>query len=362
MNIISDPNRDVRSSNHQSGGYEWWYFDGISEDGRYSFVIIFYEGNPFSTRYNASILDKDSAPVPTEYPAISISVYDQDTPIFYSFTEFNQENCQFDADRPFVNLASHEMEGFVQGQKTAYDIKLRETLPNGDTIDGEITFESSLTNKSLFDQSVEESSGHYWNLVQPRADISVDMTLQTENEVPKEITFRGRGYHDHNTGTEPMRNEFTDWYWGRFHFDCATLVYYVMNRRDIEQHRAWLISNDNRQVLTHFTEVDLVDKGLSIFGLKTARKIGLRSGEAEVQIQQSRLLDNGPFYQRFLSDAYLRIPDKNIVESRSGISEYIRPDRIYSRIFWPFVDMRIQYKAEGPHWVQKSKKLYRWTW
>jgi len=24
--------------------------------------------------------------------------------------------------------------------------------------------------------------------------------------------------------------------------------------------------------------------------------------------------------------------------------------------------MRIRYQNEKPHWVQKSKRLYRWTW
>jgi carotenoid 1,2-hydratase len=135
-----------------------------------------------------------------------------------------------------------------------------------------------------------------------------------------------------------------------------------MNRQEGEQHRAWLIDKSNSRVLEAFDQIDLVDKGLTFFGLHSARKIGLRSDRTEVQIQLRQLLDNGPFYQRFQSDAFLRIDDAGVVESKSGISEYIRPDRIFARIFWPFVDMRIQYKSEKPHWVQKSKRLYRWTW
>jgi len=73
-------------------------------------------------------------------------------------------------------------------------------------------------------------------------------------------------------------------------------------------------------------------------------------------------LDNGPFYRRYSSDAFLRIKHRGLVESKSGITEYIYPSRIYSRIFWPFVDMRIRYAAENPHWIQRSKTLYRWTW
>lgn len=358
MNILSDFRKDVRHHPHQSGGYEWWYFDALSTDGQHSFVVIFYEGNPFSTRYNGALLD-GKTPQPSDYPAISISVYEDGNPIYYSFTEFEKSDCVFDEERPSVHVGPHKME-MVDGQKLKYQISLDERLPNGDQIKASITFESAQT-EHLFDDEVE-SKGHQWNLVQPRANVRGEIQISAKNEDPKEIAFEGRGYHDHNTGNEPMRDEFTGWYWGRVHFDYGTLVYYVMNRQDKEQHQAWLISNDNAEVLETLDEIDIADKGLSLFGLKPARKIGLRSERAEVQLQLSHLLDNGPFYQRYQSDAFLQIPDEQIVESQSGISEYIRPDRIFARIFWPFVDMRIQYKKEKPHWVQKSKRLYRWTW
>lgn len=360
MRIRSNLQDDVRSSSHQPGGYEWWYFDAISEDGKYSFVIIFYEGNPFSTRYNARILEGEE-PMPTAFPAISISVYEEQEPIYYSFTEFEPADCDFSEHKPALSIGPHTMRGKVEDERLSYRINLDERLPNGDALKAELFFESS-ESKNLFRAEDEGASGHLWNLVQPRAAVSGNLRVQAKHEQPVTIQFEGRGYHDHNTGKEPMRDEFTDWYWGRFHFDVGTLVYYVMNRQQAEQHRAWLIGSDNGQIIERFQEIDLVDKGLTLFGLKTARKIGIRSGQAEVQIQQRTLLDNGPFYQRYLSDAYLQIPDQEVVESAKGITEYIHPDRIYARIFWPFVDMRIRYKAEKPHWVQRSKMLYRWTW
>lgn len=362
MNILSDPKKDVRSRFPKPGGYEWWYFDGISSDGRYSFVIIFYEGNPFSTRYNARLSDSESEPMPSEYPAVSISIYENGQTIYYSFTEYRPSDCLFREDRPEVNIGDHRMRGEIKDGKLNYILNLEEILPSGDGLRAEIRFNSASTETSLFSQYKESGSSHQWNLVQPRADIKAEIQLYTQQEKSREINFEGRGYHDHNTGKEPMFAEFSNWYWGRFHFDYATLVYYVMNRQNEQQYQAWLISNDNRSVLEVFDDIDLVDKGLTIFGLKTARKIGLRSKNAEVQIQQNQLLDNGPFYQRFYSDAFLRIPNENIIESQWGICEYIEPDRITTRIFWPLINMRIHYKAEGSHWVQRSRTLYRWTW
>jgi carotenoid 1,2-hydratase len=82
---------------------------------------------------------------------------------------------------------------------------------------------------------------------------------------------------------------------------------------------------------------------------------------SSVLVQQNRLLDNGPFYRRYLSDAFIHQEGQG-VQKATGISEYIYPGRIYAKWFWPFVDMRIRYHNEPPHWVQKSGRLYRWTW
>jgi len=348
----------VRHRPHSSGGYEWWYFDGRSQDGKYSFVIIWYEGNPFSTRYNGALLDGKSA-MPAEYPAISISVYEDGNPIYYSFTEFEPSDCNFSEEMPLVEMGPHRMEEIGDDQKLIYKLDLDETLPSRDQLEGTITFESSRPESSIFRSDEQTNAGHTWNLVQPRAKVKAELDI---HGISDSIQFQGRGYHDHNTGREPMHSEFTDWYWGRFHFDAATLVYYVMNRQDEKQHQAWLISNDNSELLHTLDKVDLADDGLTLLGLQPYRKIGLRSDEVEIQVQHSQVVDNGPFYQRYHSDAFLRVPDSNVVERQQGISEYIYPDRINARMFWPFVDMRIQYKTEKPHWVQRSKMLYRWTW
>lgn len=362
MNILSDPKKDVRNSSPQPGGYEWWYFDGISVDGKYSFVVIFYEGNPFSTRYNARLLKSKADPMPMEYPAVSISVYENGKTIYYSFTEFEPSECMFGESCPLVKIGDHHMEREIEDHKMNFHLHLEETLPSGDAINAEITFRSNVTDKKLFNQAGKAGTEHQWNMVQPRADVDGEIQLLSQDDISTEVIFKGRGYHDHNTGGEPMHNEFSDWYWGRFHFEYATLVYYVMNRQSEQQHQAWLINNDNNTILDNFENIDLVDKGLTLFGLKTARKIGMRSGDTEVQIQQNQLLDNGPFYQRYYSDAFLRIPGQNIIQSQEGICEYIKPSRITSRFFWPLINMRIFYKSEGPHWVQRSQTLYRWTW
>lgn len=362
MDIISNPDKDVRTDDLGPGGYEWWYFDALSSDGRYGLVVIFYQGNPFSTRYNRAIQNKGEQPFPSEHPAVSISIYEEGSPVYYSFTEFEPAAANFAGDRPLVEMGGHRMERRSSEGRLTYELDLRETLPSGDTLEAFITFESPDSIVSAFADMDDHAAGHCWNLVQPRAVVKADIRLEVEYEESRQIQFEGLGYHDHNTGQEPMRDEFADWYWGRFHFDYGTLIYYVMNRRNTRQHEAWLIGNQGGEKIDTFDGIELKDTGFTIFGLKTARKLRLHSEHTKVQVQQSHLLDNGPFYQRYKSEAFLHIPSSDIVESKSGITEYIRPGRIFNRLFWPFVNMRIRYRVRGPNWVQRSKRLYRWTW
>lgn len=361
MEMFSDPARDTRTAKRYSGGYEWWYFDAISADGKHSFVVIFYEGNPFSLRY-IEALDETAEPVPSDFPAISISVYEEGKPIYYSFTEFDQEDCVFKEDQIYLEVGPHRMQGDITEDTLRYKLQLEEKLPGGDKLKADFHFVSN-SSESLFDEKAQSMSGkHQWNLMQPRAD--VEGTIHIGSGGKKQIIFfQGTGYHDHNTGDQPMYEDFTDWYWGRFHFDYATLVYYAINREDQpQQQQAWLIDAQNHKVVDTFDQIHHSDTGRSVFGLSSAYKLEFRSDSAEVQIQQSNKIDNGPFYQRFLADGFLSMPDEGVLESCRGFSEYLRPDRIPARIFWPLVRMRIHHAHQKPHWVQRSGRLYRWTW
>ncbi len=72
MNISTDHLDENPFPNKPSGGYEWWYFDALSKDGNWSFVVIFYQGNPFSPEYIRNI--KKNSTDPDEFPGVSISI------------------------------------------------------------------------------------------------------------------------------------------------------------------------------------------------------------------------------------------------------------------------------------------------
>ena len=355
MRILSDFHNDVQTPKTSPGSYEWWYFDAISEDG-YSVVIIFYDGNPFSRRYIKK-LEEGLPSAASDFPAISISVYHKNKPLFYAFEEVHRDQSEFSEKAPAVTIGNCHLKGVENGSEIIYMLSLDHTLVNGDRLHGELCFRSDYEVPEGFCSGANvENEDHAWNLVMPKGRVTG--TLQLTGYHKQSIEFSGTGYHDHNCGSEPMKESFREWYWGRYHLSDSTLIYYLMLEKREWEMKAWLLG-DEGDLLPFDGEIRMSDKQLSLFGMRSARKISFKTDGAEGLLQLSRLIDNGPFYQRFHGELILHRAGG--VEKASGISEYIYPSRIYNRLFWPLVNMRIRYPGK-PHWVQRSPRLYRWTW
>lgn len=363
MKINTDINSDRRTVKPDPGGYEWWYFDAISLGGDYRLTIVFYEGNPFSTRYNKRLNNGSRSYTRAEnFPAVSISVYEHNEPVFFSFTEYRPEEAVFHEGKAALAVGSNRMEAAREGSSIIYKLNLKEKLPNGDAIVGSLDFGSNILPEDLLQNDSGGSEKHAWNLIMPRAEVNGKIRIYSRNEETKLIDFSGTGYHDHNIGLEHMKHKFREWYWGRYHFEYGTFIYYIMNMNEKQQHNAWIINKAGDRVLHTFEDITLQDKTLSLYGLINARKLIFHSSSAQVNIQQTKILDNTPFNQRYSSDAFLHVPENDAVEASEGFSEYVRPDRIFWRVFWPLINMRIRYRSRSPHWIQYSKRLYRWTW
>jgi carotenoid 1,2-hydratase len=248
MKIISDYTRDTASQKKNSGGYEWWYFDGISKDREYGFVIIFYKGNPFSRRYIQALSSENNNKYQQakEYPALSISIYRKGKPVYYGFCEYEAENAFFDSEKIKGAAGKSEFNCSVRNGKLIYEIRLNQDLPSGDSVKGSLKFTSGIRDIILHNNNLHNnSSNHIWNLVQPQSEVEGEFNVG--GYLPRTIRFTGQGYHDHNLGLEPMDNSFLEWYWGRFHFEDSTFVYYIMNKKSGDQFQAW-----------HLDKMDLV--------------------------------------------------------------------------------------------------------
>ena len=355
MNISTDFRQITPDPGKSFGGYEWWYFDGLSKEGDIGYVIIFYQSNPFSTRYVKDLEENKSGEA--AYPAISVSIYKQGKTIYYSFLEFEKEEFDWDEKEKTLRVENNVIRYNETEDGVFIDLELNQVLDSGHRLKGSVKGKAHLGNENLISQNSTEK--HSWNLLVPGMETEVDLHVDGLNG-EEEVVFSGRGYHDHNTGYEPMKESFKDWYWGRYHFEEFTLIYYLMEKYNEQQFEAWLIDDKNQKLMEHFEEANLDYYSRNLFGLKSARKIELETPQVSVNIQCNSKIDDGPFYQRFLGNSVLRYNGQ--VYGAQGFSEYIYPNNIYNRWYWPLVHMRLRYKAEAPHWVQKSRSLYQWTW
>lgn len=354
MYISTDPLNRLPAQSNSPGSYEWWYFDAIDPVQDLSFVIIFYRSNPFSTRKIKESAKKNGHS--RLYPALSISVYREEKPVYYSFQEFPGDEFGFDKENMQFHFGDHTFNYSERGDLSTATLQIEQELPSGLGIKCSLEYNAARLPKDLFSREMDPE--HMWNLIMPRALVEGRILL-SDNKKKEIIEFRGKGYHDHNRGQVPMKESFTDWYWGRFHFPEYTLIYYIMNKVEGPQYEAWLIDPD------HYIRAQklLVEKEGSLtnfFGLKSDRIIRFKGDDLQITVQAGKVVDDGPFYQRFSADAIAESQGR--ISVAKGLSEYIRPERIYSRTFWPLVHMRLQYTDQRPHWVQKSKFWYKLTW
>lgn len=357
MNISSDFIKDLSVPDKPSGAYQWWYFDAISRDHKWALVIIFYHGNPFSPDYIRDI-DRGEG-FPENYPALSVSLYRHGEPEYYSFVESDPDAFEWNQEQGAISIGASTVKQVITDKLIEYRLNIVQELDSGHALHADICFSSKKSTLQSEILSKEKETGHNWNLVQPHAKVSGEFEVNGKNGTYR-FDFNGTGYHDSNTGCEPMKEAFKEWYWGRIHFLNYTFVYYMMNQFGANRYQGWLLDNRDLRIVDEITDFRKADILPTRFGLRTARKIVFKSSFTEISVLQTKVLDNGPFYQRFSSEAFLEQGTRKL--AGIGISEYMKPDRIYWRVFWPLVRMRLRNTSKRGHWVQSSRRLYEYTW
>lgn len=368
MYILSDLNAELPHKKPDIGSYEWWYFDALSADKKWSFVIIFYDGNPFSPAY----IQAQKSPsfeghgTAHNFPAISVSIYNHERAEYYSFLEYAADRLAVHTEDFSISLGSNIFERRILDDKVEYEIILNQMLDSGFQLRGRLKFVQDTTDHSpaanfaaKISHEIPESFKHSWNLLLPRAGVMGNLNIDGRSDMYT-LAFNGLGYHDHNIGFEPLKESFDDWYWGRVHFTDYTLVYYLMNTHEGVQKNAWLLPLEKGMQDFTIDHIELSDYSENRFGLNAAKILKCTGEGLELIIRSDKVIDDGPFYQRYYSKASFVTGSTRRIQR--GISEYIKPDRIANSKYWWMVHMRLRYLSKKAHWVQKSRFLYPKTW
>ena len=156
----------------------------------------------------------------------------------------------------------------------------------------------------------------------------------------------GVAYRDHNYGSNPMQADFKDWYWGRVHTEQSSFVFLTTPRSDDNSVFVGSVNDGGTELdLWKDVVVNYRERRPTMFGLNAARAVELKgvdnSGRSQsVLCRNRRIVENGPFYQRYISDWYVNGDFVGV-----GTSEYMDVRRLGKPWIRPF--LRLPWFLEG---------------
>jgi CrtC N-terminal lipocalin domain len=197
-----EPWEDGMRTDPTPNTFEWWYFDGIFDDGSHAEITF------LTKPWNESPLPMD--------PYIAFTVTNPNGTVFHDRIDISTD--QFLAARGQTNVTMGK--NWVRGNLTNY--KLHAESDRGFGADLSFTREAPSSRggggsgKFYFDPSLTQYIG--WFIAQPSASVQGNLTYGGQTYQVQES-----GYHDHNWGTFDFNKVLDRWYWTRADFGNYTL-------------------------------------------------------------------------------------------------------------------------------------------
>lgn len=309
------------------GGYAWWYFDALSDDGQRALSVIFFVGSVFSPDYAARLRRGEVARA-EEHVAVNVALYDRDKRLAWVMSEYGP-SALIAGDDDGPHIATSRVERLANG---GLRLTLRErTAPFlvaltgvGTPIAGTIQLEPHAPPLD----PIELASGggreqHWWQARMPRARARVRFTRP-------DWSFDGVGYHDVNHGDGRLERAFSSWSWARFHDAARTTILYALHERDRPARALVVDARDNRPAIVQ--PALLLPEGerrRAPWGLPLPRWFALDSEGATLRCSVGRLYEASPFYARY--QAALAVRGGAEPREARGVGEYLDLDRFDSR-------------------------------
>lgn len=286
------------------GAQEWWYFDAISDDGADALVIVWYAGLPFDPDYGVGTLrhlenpGNFEAPHPLDHCAIGISWYRGGKTLAYALNGFRRGDFAHDSDPFAVRVAGNRLVREEGGYRLTLDTP---AVVGKHRIRAELRFRPAPGCEPFERDLGSPGSAHLWILA--AADCRVEGRIAVEGPKPQSLDFQGRGYHDHNAGSEEISVAMSRWHWGRAHLGDSTDIYYWAEPREGASRGLWITCRDGRpEVVRALTGLDESGRGRNVFGVRDPKVLRATDGRDTLLRRSLATLDDGPFYRRHLSE------------------------------------------------------------
>jgi carotenoid 1,2-hydratase len=333
MSFASSLQAECWSGQTGPKGYQYWYFDALSDDGREAIALAFFDNFVYSPRYNS----RENL---ARTPAIVFCYYRDGKPIYRIAGDFPL--CDFAAEPagPGVKIAANSCRFDSAPYGKGYLIEIRTNFQANKQI--EARFEWLLIESDFLPNTTTAPATLHWNLVAPRADVTGHLNITDQRgKILDAIHFRGTGYHDRKSDTRYLPATIESWQWGRAHFADATAVFCRYKE----------IGDDN--ILTRFYVVrhgelrrrdavcEEAQYARDIFGLKYPSRLRFESDDnMKLRVKQGKVIDSSFFYLRFLSEMTLTLRDGK-PRKTIGITDHLYPRRLNYRWLDWLIDLRI---------------------
>ena len=288
------------------GAHEWWYFDSISADGRDVLVIIFYAGLPFDPSYGVAAIrhvrkpGKHSKPNPLDHSAVGLSWYRDGKQVAYALSGHKADAFRHQADPFEIQVGTSRVARDADG---SYRLTVLTPSVEGKPIRASIRFTPAAGTEPFERNLGSEELPHQWILAAPDCKVEGSVAIGDQS-----LNFQGRGYHDHNAGSEEMSLAMKRWEWGRVHIGDQTHIYYSSRPKPGKgaSQSLWITCRGGRpDQIRELAKAELGEgySRWSIFGIRHASPWLLSSDPDQViQRDTAACLDDGPFYRRWMAE------------------------------------------------------------
>ena len=318
-----------RSLLDRSGAFVWWYLDALDET-KSGLVLIWSYGLPF-------LPQASRAPKAKELPSLNIALYENGRPTFYLLQTYEQERALY--SRRGWRFGDTRIARTYRDGKQRLDIDLSCEVPRGpDPLQGQLAVVGPLAQLDPTDQ--DGGGVHRWSPLMGPAVVKGALRCGQ-----RRWEISAPAYHDHNTSSAPLGGLNIDrWTWGRVVTRDRTLIYYaVWPKRGAPIVYGLRINADGRCERWQEPQLELMRSARALYGVRYASHLELHEqGRRVMSARTERIVDNGPFYLRTIERFELD------GEEHFGIAEWVRPDRVHSGLFRPFVNMRV-HTSQGPN-------------
>jgi carotenoid 1,2-hydratase len=350
---------DVFHPHKAAKGYEWWYFDALSDDGREAVVIIFLDNFVFSPRYNAPESSKFSvrtlfsnrrdlgARAKEKVPAVAFIYYRDGKPLYRAINEFTEDAFAASAERPECRIGDNFFTYESAPYGSGYTIQINARLRKNRTVEAHFEW-LSIESDFLPGCKGTLDGAHLWNLVAPRSDVSGRITVTDKNSRPLDVVhFRGTGYHDHNLDNRWLPSTVEDWQWGRAHFSDSTAVFYRYKEIGETCSVTKLMTVRDGRLRERDAEFEEQQMTRHIFGIRYPQRLTFTTADnMRLRVKQTALIDASFFYLRFLSEMTLTLRDGR-PRRTIGITEHLAPKALKLRWLDWLINMRIGKRGKG---------------